>query len=221
MLAAIQIMVHANLFLTVVPNSDSLLALKKFWESGNPRVGEAGFGDISERHLESQHSVGSSQITGSEDHPMQRWVKSELEAPKVIRLPERISIMTNDPFRVVLFEDIEKFIFMLTTASAKRELVWACLKLLGCHVQRWDNDSAFYSWPVYSEGSGSSYKDVLCLEFADRFIRALADVINEDNFLVWFLQWEYGLYGAKYGTLSLKLAILTTSIDLSRPANRC
>ncbi|KAG8528845.1 uncharacterized protein KY384_006534 [Bacidia gigantensis] len=109
-----------------------------FWDSEVARIGELG---SSRAGLESgMHAEGSRDRCKTDDVPSDAntftfWAAVERQRASVSRQIARTTDVTeeNDPYRVVLFSDIEPFLFSLPDLSLWHELVDAFLAF--CHLQ--------------------------------------------------------------------------------------
>ncbi|BGP12676.1 hypothetical protein JCM10213v2_008178 [Rhodosporidiobolus nylandii] len=154
-LASFQALVELNLFRPVslaapepydrpVAWLDHLVRqLETFWDSEAPRIGEKGakgWGSTSEDDLppeppstsDSDLDRLSQQETGARPH--ERWAATErLSASN--SLPARSTDLGiedyDDPFRVILYDDIRPFLFVIHSTDSKLQLAYAFLTFLG------------------------------------------------------------------------------------------
>ncbi|GAA5891027.1 hypothetical protein JCM6882_006393, partial [Rhodosporidiobolus microsporus] len=154
-LASFQAIVELNLFRLADLSSlgphdrpiawqDRLLAeFESFWDSEAPRIGERGakgWGSTSEDDLppEASFSSGTALATLAPQEPgarpHERWAATERLA-SLDSLPARTTDPgmddSEDPYRVVLFDDIRPFLFVLHSADSKLQLAYAFLTFLG------------------------------------------------------------------------------------------
>ncbi|KAJ9115024.1 hypothetical protein QFC22_005352 [Naganishia vaughanmartiniae] len=117
-------------------------SLEAFWESEVPRIGENGSRGWSRWQRdtlpESESQPENSNDIASSIHsdPFIRWHDDETAADRQIR-PGKASALSvaeeeeDDPYRVVLFDDIRSFLFVIHNAEVKLQLVYAVLNYLG------------------------------------------------------------------------------------------
>ncbi|KAK9317751.1 NRDE-2, necessary for RNA interference-domain-containing protein [Lipomyces starkeyi] len=177
--------------------------LRTFWAKETPRIGEI----IGERWQNTYKAAETDRALSQSDEAVTKsWIKEELEASKCI-LPSRTDEDEDDPFRVILFTDIQPFMYIFCTTSARTDLVWASLKFLGCDVAKWNGNSFLDSWPakfsIEETAIGRDpFEHVIDIEFTDRVIKSLQTIVDDEDLLVWFLEWDF----RKNGSASLKTA---------------
>lgn len=119
-----------------------LESLEAFWESEVARIGENGSQGwnrwqretLSEAEAlpESPSDIASS----THSDPFIRWYHDETAADRHLR-PGKASALSvaeeeeDDPYRVVLFDDIRPFLFVIQNAEVKLQLIYAVLNYLG------------------------------------------------------------------------------------------
>jgi hypothetical protein len=119
-----------------------LESLEAFWESEVARIGENGSQGwnrwqretLSEAEAlpESPSDIASS----THSDPFIRWYHDETAADRHFR-PGKASALSvaeeeeDDPYRVVLFDDIRPFLFVIQNAEVKLQLIYAVLNYLG------------------------------------------------------------------------------------------
>ncbi|KAK9318800.1 NRDE-2, necessary for RNA interference-domain-containing protein [Lipomyces orientalis] len=177
--------------------------LRTFWAKETPRIGE-----IVGQQWQSTYTTTESHrtVNGSENTVKSSWIKKEVEASKYL-LPSRTDQDEDDPFRVILFTDIAPFMYVFHTVTARTDLVWASLKFLGCDIAKWNGNSYLDSWPVKfaieeTATGNDPFEHVIDIEFTDRVIKSLQTIVDEEDLLVWFLEWDF----RRNGSTSLKSA---------------
>jgi hypothetical protein len=117
-----------------------LESLEEFWESEVPRIGENGSSgwsqwrkDAAPEETLEQLPVQSESSTAGD--PFIRWYEDEKAADRSIR-PDKASSLAmaeddDDPFKIVLFDDIRPFLFVIRNPEVKLQLVYAVLNYLG------------------------------------------------------------------------------------------
>ncbi|KAK9247671.1 NRDE-2, necessary for RNA interference-domain-containing protein [Lipomyces tetrasporus] len=176
--------------------------LRTFWAKETPRIGE-----IVGLQWQSTYAATESHGTErSENAVKTSWIKKELEASNYL-LPSRTDQDEDDPFRVILFTDIAPFMYVFRTVTARTDLVWASLKFLGCDIAKWNGNSYLDSWPVKfsieeTATGNDPFEHVIDIEFTDRVIKSLQTIVDEEDLLVWFLEWDF----RRNGSTSLKSA---------------
>ncbi|KAJ9111443.1 hypothetical protein QFC19_001212 [Naganishia cerealis] len=119
-----------------------LESLEAFWESEVPRIGENGAQGWSHWQRESLPDTAIPaddpiNVEGSAyADPFIRWYHDETAADRQIR-PGKASVLSaaededDDPYRVVLFDDIRPFLFVINDTEVKLQLIYAVLNYLG------------------------------------------------------------------------------------------
>ena len=118
---------------------DSLLdEFELFWEGEAPRIGEEGaqgWGRTPNGASPPPESFESSQKLSDplSNPPFERWLQSERQAESSSALPGRASYLNedDDPYRVILFDDIRPFMCLVRNPEARLQLVYAFLTFLG------------------------------------------------------------------------------------------
>ncbi|KAK4687670.1 nuclear exosome regulator NRDE2, partial [Tremellales sp. Uapishka_1] len=132
-----------------------------FWDSEFPRVGEHGAAGwkswYSSSATNAAEPASSSRalegFTHTSENPFERWREAERYQETNYSLPARatdLDVSDDDPFRVVLFSDIQDFLFPIAEEETKSRLIHEFLCFLGlpnsdgtaCHK----NTSGF--WPI-------------------------------------------------------------------------
>ncbi|KAK9451209.1 NRDE-2, necessary for RNA interference-domain-containing protein [Limtongia smithiae] len=171
-IAIVQSLLHLNF---MAPTSgDRMEWLSDFWTSEQPRIGD----DIPN-------------VEAERDANVTRWIDKELVASKRIFPVQIDSADANeDPFRAIVFEDVQPFMHYFSTSTLRTNVLWAVLEFCGCNTGKWAmNDVQFLErWPT---DSGI----VLDTAFVDRVIKTITSYITDLDFLVWTLEWTYTLHG--------------------------
>lgn len=109
-----------------------------FWDSEIPRIGEDGGKGWKEMHASPEEASflrsSAPHLFTQADNPHERWLEAERQAEKALTLPGRardLDAPDDDPFHVVLFEDVEPFLFPVQTPSARLQLIYAFFNFLG------------------------------------------------------------------------------------------
>ncbi|KAK9236820.1 NRDE-2, necessary for RNA interference-domain-containing protein [Lipomyces kononenkoae] len=204
-IAIIQGLLQLNYFCAVKSTDLSvrLQWLRTVWAAETPRIGEIDGERWQNTYLASK---SDSPVSQPEAVLKESWIKQEREASKYI-LPSRTDQDDDDPFRVVLFTDIQPFMYFFHTSNACTDLVWASLKFLGCNVTKWNGNSFLDSWPAKFSIEETAlgidpFEHVIDVEFTDRLIKSLQTVVDDEDLLVWFLEWDF----RKNGSASVKTA---------------
>lgn len=150
--------------------------LEEFWESEVPRIGDDGAqgwdrwqgasateADITEN--------GSTEFEAStESDPFIRWFQDETAADQFIRPGKASAINTaeeddDDPYRIVLFDDIRPFLFVIRNPEVKLQLVYAVLNYLGLPfgIPDLGTNTAFARDPHLQWAIAANSKARLCL----------------------------------------------------------
>lgn len=115
------------------------MEFEDFWDSEAPRIGEQGAQGWRSTH-ESETSVEAPAFrprgTDVESHgdPYARWYRAERRAEQALSLPGRARDLDppgDDPFHMVMFEDVAPFLFPVQTPLARLQLIYAFLTFLG------------------------------------------------------------------------------------------
>ena len=118
-------------FSNLIPNFES------FWDSKAPRIGEEGCKGW--RHCRANDPQPTPSTRSELEHrssdPFERWLEAESFAESQNMLSARATDLDaandDDPFRVVLFSDIQPFLFPIRSPQVRLELVYAFLTFLG------------------------------------------------------------------------------------------
>ncbi|GAA6015188.1 hypothetical protein JCM11491_000498 [Sporobolomyces phaffii] len=115
--------------------------LEEFWDTEAPRVGEAGakgWRNTAEDAFSSPEAPSGALVqtdSDAEARPFQKWATAERAASLDAALPARTTDSSlddsDDPFRVVLFDDIRPFLFVVHSPESKLQLAYAFLTFLG------------------------------------------------------------------------------------------
>ncbi|KAG9291623.1 hypothetical protein G9A89_022042 [Geosiphon pyriformis] len=123
---------------------ERLLIFEKFWESEDPRFGEKGAKGWSyyETRCEEDDECEKTEWASNEQLPQadenadsyQNWLAAETSLEKAYQLPLRsdaqADLKIDDPYRIVLFDDIKKYLFDLTSSEARINMIYACFNFL-------------------------------------------------------------------------------------------
>ncbi|CEQ42109.1 SPOSA6832_03893, partial [Sporobolomyces salmonicolor] len=121
-------------------SEDVVAALEGFWDTEALRVGEKGakgWRSTTEDDLPPE-AVADGTLTAPSDpgaRPFERWAAAERLNSYSNSRPARTSDPgmddSEDPFRVILFDDIRDFLFIVHSPDSKLQLVYAFLTFLG------------------------------------------------------------------------------------------
>lgn len=109
-----------------------------FWDSEIPRIGEKGGKGWKEMHASLEEtsiprSIGPD-FSSDTLNLHERWLEAERQAEKTFSLPGRardLDAPDDDPFHVILFEDVSQFLFPVQSPMARLQLIFAFLNFLG------------------------------------------------------------------------------------------
>ena len=118
-----------------------LRGFEAFWDGETPRIGEEGAKgwwattpDDMPREVVEGAPTGEVSARDPEARPHERWAAAERSAANA-DLPARTTDPgmdeSDDPYRVVLFDDIRPFLFDLELPDSKHQLAYALLTFLG------------------------------------------------------------------------------------------
>lgn len=157
------------------PNSEQanheLSSFEDFWDSEVPRLGEEGAQGwrMSQRgQVEPRSQPSLLKLT---DGPLlTTWAVREQERMDVSILPARTldEVAEDDPYRVILFSDIQPFLFVPTGAEAQKQLLQAFLGFCGLPVFRWGGHSN--DLPFTDTFLSNSFLDLSRMTLEDWFI---------------------------------------------------
>ncbi|GAA5950440.1 hypothetical protein JCM3765_004549 [Sporobolomyces pararoseus] len=115
--------------------------LEEFWDGEAPRIGEKGakgWNNTTEDDLPPEFSKGESLAPATVDpeaRPFETWTTAERTASLDSALPARTTDPalddSDDPFRIILFDDIRSFLFIVHSQDSKLQLAYAFLTFLG------------------------------------------------------------------------------------------
>lgn len=115
--------------------------LEEFWDDEVPRIGDMGAkgwscttdDDTPSYSNGLEAYVAPAPADGA--RPFETWAIAERTASLDAALPSRTAELTldesDDPFRVVLFDDIRPFLFVVHSSDSKLQLAYAFLTFLG------------------------------------------------------------------------------------------
>ncbi|ORX37353.1 NRDE-2, necessary for RNA interference-domain-containing protein [Kockovaella imperatae] len=118
---------------------DLLAEYEVFWDSETARIGEhgaKGWKNSSTETTETPESGASQEaVEHQSSDPFERWSEAESFAESRGFLPGRATDLyaadDEDPYRVVLFHDIEPFLFPIRSGRVRLELVYTFLSFIG------------------------------------------------------------------------------------------
>lgn len=110
-----------------------LSEFEAFWEDEGPRIGEpgaAGWRNALDTNFASQELTP---IGHRSENDFERWLEAERNAETTHSLPGRAKGLDDDedPFRVVLFSDVQPFLFFIRSPEVRLQLVYTFLTFLG------------------------------------------------------------------------------------------
>ena len=118
--------------------------LEAWWDSELPRIGESGSGGWStwdqRQNYETEATDTSLPATigdSSNKDPYERWYRDEMATEKQHARPARALDLADDdedPFRTILFSDIEAFLFVIQESDVKLQFAYAALNLFGLPI---------------------------------------------------------------------------------------
>ncbi|KAK7208113.1 NRDE-2, necessary for RNA interference-domain-containing protein [Myxozyma melibiosi] len=156
--------------------ADRLAWLSSFWAGEELRIGDYA------------RTISTSTETAD-------WLSEEIEASKCF-MPQRTTTLNElcDPYSVILYADISPFMYVFRGKKAKDNLVWACLKFLGCNVKksgfmpfldRWDERI-----PIADFELPGRFEKIYDERLVDCIVSSLLGVIDDDELLSLFLEWK-------------------------------
>ena len=125
-IALFQALLEYNLF----PEED----VSKYWDSEDPRFGEVGSRTFNFLKLKSGMEESPNFATRGEN--AKSWYEREITQQQQEWMPLRKSMQddVDDPFRVVLFDDVYPFLFVIKNASSIQQLISQFLIYLGLPI---------------------------------------------------------------------------------------
>ncbi|KAL6253382.1 hypothetical protein RBB50_001105 [Rhinocladiella similis] len=150
-----QAMLEFNLFRPPQLSTDAFMsAFEQFWSSEVPRTGEDGAtGWFSNSTTEPEPNVDREPPKVSL-HSFTAWANAEAHLEKHASLPARAldDVPDDDPYRILLFSDVQEFIFSINSKEGIELLQDAFFLFLGlppCHLlqepQKWKEDPFIYT----------------------------------------------------------------------------
>ncbi|GAA5887659.1 hypothetical protein JCM5296_004450 [Sporobolomyces johnsonii] len=121
-------------------SEDVVSALEEFWDTEASRVGEKGakgWRSTTEDDLPPEGVADDTSTAPSDPsaRPFERWAATERLTSYANSRPARTSDPgiddSEDPFRVILFDDIRNFLFVVHSPDSKLQLAYAFLTFLG------------------------------------------------------------------------------------------
>lgn len=125
------------------------LSFQTFWESEVPRIGELGaVGWAFSRPFEvpsKSDIVPGGRLSGN---GYEQWALRESDVAASSIMPARAldDVAENDPFRVILYSDIEEYLFRIDTAMGQALLINAFLKFCGLPPIHYPGAQAHSGW---------------------------------------------------------------------------
>ncbi|KAK8866141.1 hypothetical protein IAR55_001292 [Kwoniella newhampshirensis] len=116
---------------------DAVLSeFETFWDSEASRIGETGArGWRSTTDVISSPPTTEDSFKHASSDPFERWLEAEKHAESTCAFPGRAtdldSATEDDPFHVVLFSDIQPFLFPVLNAEVRLQLIYAYFTFLG------------------------------------------------------------------------------------------
>lgn len=115
------------------------MEFEDFWDSEAPRIGEEGAKGWSSTHesetlVEAPLSRPKDIDTDTSGDPYARWYRAERRAEQSLALPGRARDLDppgDDPFHMIMFEDVAPFLLPIQTPLARLQLIYAFLTFLG------------------------------------------------------------------------------------------
>ena len=127
----------------VLPNAvrtSSLSSFQDFWESEAPRIGEdgaMGWSTYAAKSADAPHSKqDDTRQVIDEDRVFETWIICEHQSALSSRWPARTvdDVEENDPYRVILFSDIQSFLELTDPPSPAESDVTLAAFLAFCHL---------------------------------------------------------------------------------------
>nr|ODN96674.1 hypothetical protein L204_03383 [Cryptococcus depauperatus CBS 7855] len=129
---------------------------ESFWDSEAPRIGEPGAAGWVKTPKETlpPPSTEETVFKHSSNDPMEQWFEAEKHAERIYSLPGRAtdlnSEIEDDPFHVVVFDDISPFLFPILLPNVRMHLIYAFMAFMG--LPSWPPGlwaSATEKWDAY------------------------------------------------------------------------
>lgn len=114
-----------------------LARFENFWDSESPRVGETAARGWNRSTSDPPPVLVDPvpQPELSSNDPFERWLEAEKRSDKYRALPGRATNLDDadedDPYRVILFSDIQPFLFPIRSPEVRLQLIYAFLNFLG------------------------------------------------------------------------------------------
>nr|XP_031858056.1 uncharacterized protein CI109_006498 [Kwoniella shandongensis]KAA5525128.1 hypothetical protein CI109_006498 [Kwoniella shandongensis] len=107
-----------------------------FWDTEAPRIGDSGArGWRNHTAVSSPSPKPDHSLHHNSSDPFEQWLETENHAEMTYALPGRVtdldSATEDDPYHVVLFGDIQPFLFPIFTPEVRLQLIYAFLTFLG------------------------------------------------------------------------------------------
>lgn len=163
-----QVLLELNFFAPVqaIPPSEVLKIFQEFWESEVPRIGEAGA--LGWRHFVATNDTSAvpdpeedpKNTSIEDDRVFTSWVSAERLKSRASRRPARTldDVAEDDPFRVILFSDIEPFAIHIEPLENHQKFLLDAF-LVFCHLP-----------PLPRSSEGMPHTDLLDSIFTDQLL---------------------------------------------------
>ncbi|KAK9475764.1 NRDE-2, necessary for RNA interference-domain-containing protein [Lipomyces japonicus] len=169
-------------------NVDKISWLKEHWELDGPRIGDKV--DINGAWVS---EYGAFEKTSNSN----LWLANE-SLQSAQKLPSRFKIHDEDPYRVTVYSDIAPFMFVLKENASRNMLCWLCFKFFGYQIPYINLDDSFldkFGINLKVDGIANMTDTGLFIEFFNRIVKRLLHIIDEDDVLVWCLEWDFETNG--------------------------
>ncbi len=120
---------------------NELISFEDFWDSEVPRIGEErAQGWRSSKRVNIEPSADSSLLPAHDRHLFDTWIQHESQRMMASVLPARTvdAVDEDDPFRMILFSDIQPFLFRPSGIQPRQQLLEAFLCFCGLPSRRLD-----------------------------------------------------------------------------------
>ena len=104
-----------------------------FWDEEVPRFGDPRSKGWRDARSDDPSPPEYPEMTHVSEDPFEKWLEAERHADEVMRTPGRSKNLDDeeDPFRVVLYADIQPFLFPIRSPQVRLQLVYAYLAFIG------------------------------------------------------------------------------------------
>lgn len=133
---------------------DLMSSFQDFWSSEAARIGEEGSTGWQSRTRAEVDAKSDITFQTQNLSSLEQWATAELEAEKATAMPARSldNVGEDDPYRILLFSDIQDFLFSAVTEHGLRMLEDAFFLFMGCPTvsllsesRAWRGDPFIYS----------------------------------------------------------------------------